>query len=279
MNCTYPTRRIISSLFFLLVCISSSFSQTLIDFNDDDKWIRSQSGTSIIGYATDHAYEDGLFRATGGEACRITSSDQDGVPGALGNYAWKLKNVTAVDWRITIASGGVGNFSLKIRRWDDDPGPHYQLTYSANGGTTWEELAQVTNETLDNLSDWKIFSGNVNSSNDNILIRLTPTKGTERIMVDDFEWTSYVANSNTSPDDHNLQLWPIPASETLYGRCDERLRFVELINMTGTKVREIKLSGDNEFSISVNDLNEGIYFIRMTYLTGRETCTRIVILH
>ena len=94
----------IALLFFFFSLVVKS--QTSVDFDDDAKWIRGSS--TITGYATDHAYEDGLFRATGGEACRITASDQDGVPGALGNYAWKLKDLTAVDWRITIASGGVG---------------------------------------------------------------------------------------------------------------------------------------------------------------------------
>lgn len=279
MNWTYPTHRIISLLFFLFTCVSFSFSQTLIDFDDDEKWIRSQSGTSIIGYANDHAYEDGVFRATGGEACRKTSSDQDGVPGALGNYAWKLKDVTAVDWRITIASGGVGNFSMKIRRWDDDPGPNYQLAYSTNGGTTWEEVAQVTNETLDELSEWKVFGGTINSSNDNIIIRLTPTQGTERIMVDDFEWSSFVANSHNYPDANPLQLWPNPASEIIYGQGEKKLEFVELINMAGTKVKEKRLSGEKEFSISVDDLRDGVYFVRMTDVAGRKTCTRVFILH
>jgi hypothetical protein len=279
MNFSYPTCRIISLCFSLFVIFSPSFSQTLIDFDDDAKWIRSESGTYISGYATDHAYEDGLFRATGGEACRITASDQDGVPGALGNYAWKLKDVTAVDWLITIASGGVGNFSMKIRRWDEDPEPHYQLAYSTDGGSTWEEVAQVTNETLDNLSEWKAFGGTINSSNDNITIRLTPTQGTERIMVDDFEWTSYVANSHNSPDAMRLQLWPNPASEMIYGEGEERLEFVELINMAGTKVKEKQLSGDKGFSIAVDDLKDGVYFVRMTDIAGRKTCTRVFILH
>ncbi|WP_291858071.1 T9SS type A sorting domain-containing protein [Marinilabilia sp.] len=263
-------------LFFLSLTVKS---QTSIDFDDDDKWVRSESGTYISGYATDHAYEDGTFRATGGEACRITGSNQDGVPGALGNYAWKLKDVTAVDWRITIASGGVGTFSMKTRRWDNDPGPYYQLEYSTNEGVTWVEVAQITNETLDDLSEWKSFGGTINSSNDNILIRLTPTRGTERIMVDDFEWTSFVANSSKAPEESQVELWPNPTSDFIYGRGEHALNSVELINMAGTKVKEKKLSGGKEFSVSVDDLKDGIYFVRMMTVSGRESCTRIVVVH
>lgn len=272
-------RQVISVALLLFFLSLTTKSQTLIDFDDDAKWIRSESGTSIIGYTTDHAYEDGTFRATGGEACRITSSDQDGVPGALGNYAWKLKDVTAVDWRITIASGGVGTFSMKIRRWDDDPGPYYQLEYSVNEGTTWEEVAQISNETLDNLSEWKSFGGTINSSNENILIRLIPTRGTERIMVDDFEWTSFVANSSNSPEESKVEIWPNPTSDFIYGRGELPLNSVELINMAGTKVKEKILSGGKEFSVSVDDLKDGIYFVRMLTVSGRESCNRIVVVH
>lgn len=272
-------RHVISIALLLFFFSLTVRSQTSIDFDDDDKWVRSESGTYISGYATDHAYEDGTFRATGGEASRITDSDQGGVPGALGNYAWKLKDVTAVDWRITIASGGVGTFSMKIRRWDNDPGPYYQLEYSTNEGTTWQEVAQITNETLDDLNEWKSFGGTINSSNNNILIRLIPTRGTERIMVDDFEWTSFVANSSKVPEESQVEIWPNPTSDFIYGRGEHALNSVELINMAGAKVKEKKLSGGKEFSVSVEDLKDGIYFVRMIAVSGREYCTRIVVTH
>ncbi len=261
-------------LFFLPLSFNA---QTLIDFDDDDKWIRGSS--TIVGYAMDHSYRDGLFSATGGEACRITSTDKDGVPGAKGTYAWKLKDVTAVDWRMTIASGGVGTFSIDIRRWDNDPGPNYLLDYSTDGGTQWEEVAQINNATLDDLSAWKTFSGTINSSNDDILIRLTPTQGTERIMVDNFEWTSFVPNGMTSPFEEEIEIWPNPAAQIINGKAESSLSLVELINMTGRMVKGKKLSGEKEFSIPVNDVKNGVYFVRMIDVSGKETCTRIVVLH
>ncbi len=271
------TRQVISVAFLFFFVFSLIDAQTLVDFDDDSKWIRGSS--RISGYCLHHKYEDGVFTATGGEASRVTDSEQDGFPGALGNYAWKLKDRTNVDWRITIASGGVGTFSIDIRRWDDDPGPHYLLDYSTDGGVQWEEVIMINNAALDDLSDWKTFSGTINSSDDDIMIRLTPTQGTERIMIDNFEWTSFVANSIPSTIEGAVEIWPNPSSEIIYGRVESSLSLVELISMSGQKVKEEILSGEKEFSISVDDLKNGIYFVRMTDIFGKESCSRIVVLH
>lgn len=277
MNDFYPTRRIFSLLFFLAAFVLPSFSQTLIDFDDDDKWIRGTSTNSIIGYANDHIYEDGLFSATGGEASRVTNSLQDGVPKAKGNYAWKLKDITSVDWRIIIASGGVGTFTLEIRRWDADPGPNYLLDYSLDGGVSWTEVVHINNTTLNNSSEWRQFGGTINSSNEDILIRLTPTQGTERIMVDNFQWTHYTANALVAPAESSVQTWPNPASEKIYGKSDVPLRAVELISIAGRKVKGITLSGEKEFSLPVSDVKNGVYLLRMIQLSKRELFSRVVV--
>jgi hypothetical protein len=78
---------------------------------------------ALGSYTTNHSYTDGLFSSH--RRPSITSNDyQSGCqPGAFGTYAWRLKDVTNVKWVITIASGGVADFSLKIRRWDGIPSP------------------------------------------------------------------------------------------------------------------------------------------------------------
>lgn len=178
-------------LLCLIVLQSLLWSQTTINFDDPTKWTQGSGG--LTSYQTNHQYVDGLFSATGGPALRENQTPQDSYPGYLGTYAWRLQNLANIDWRITISSGGVGDFSLKIRRWDGSPSPDFNLEYSTDAGNTWQLVSVINNTSLDNSSAWKVFSGEINSSVPNLLIRLKANGPTERIMVDDFTWYSYDA--------------------------------------------------------------------------------------
>ncbi len=193
------------SLLILLFALGVSywgFGQTTINFDDATKWTAGSTG--LTSYAINHVYADGLFSATGGPALRNTTTLQDGFAGAFGIYSWRLSNVFPVDWRITISSGGVSTFSLKIRRWDASPSPAYTLDYSVNGGVDWTYVALIDNTSLNNSSDWSTFNGTINSANSSILIRLSATATTERIMVDDFIWTGYSSGGNIPPSITNI---------------------------------------------------------------------------
>lgn len=192
-------------LLSLLFTLGLVFAQTTINFDDATKW--TQGSTGLTSYASDHTYIDGVFSATGGPALRNTTVNQDGYPGAIGTYAWRLTNGSA-DWRITIASGGVSTFSIDIRRWDATPSPAYDLEYSTDGGTTWSFVSAINNTTLDNVSNWKTFNGTINSANTNILIRLKATGTTERIHVDNFVWTGYTGGANVPPSISNIVQTP-----------------------------------------------------------------------
>lgn len=174
----------------LILITVMSWAQTTIDFDTAANWTAGSAG--LTSYASNHVYSDGLFSATGGPALRQTTTAQDGQPGAFGTYAWRLGNDQNVNWVITITSGGVADFSMKIRRWDGVPSPDYNLEYSTDG-LNWTFVAVINNAALDNSSAWKLFSGTINSPADNIKIRLVANGTTERIMVDDFSWTDYTA--------------------------------------------------------------------------------------
>ncbi len=176
--------------FLTLVGLKNLQGQTTINFDDEAKWTVSPDG-GITSYQSNHIYADGVFSATGGPALREVTSDQDGFPKADGAFSWRLRNEADVEWTITIASGGVNSFSMDIRRWDGSPSPAFNLEYSTNGGTDWTLAASINNETLNNSSDWTTFQSNINSGQENILIRLKSTGSTERIMVDNFSWTPF----------------------------------------------------------------------------------------
>lgn len=173
----------------------NGFGQTTINFDDNAKW--TAGSVALTSYALNHTYVDGSFSATGGPALRNGTAAQDGFPGAFGTYSWRLQNVNTVDWRITIATGGISTFSVKIRRWDGSPSPDYNLEYSIDGGSNWVFIALINNTSLGNSSDWTTFDGTINSENDNIIIRLKSNSAGERIMLDDFTWAEYTGGSPT----------------------------------------------------------------------------------
>ncbi|MBN2392270.1 MAG: ExeM/NucH family extracellular endonuclease [Anaerolineae bacterium] len=167
-------------------------------------------GSGCTSYAT-HTYADAThpevtFR--GELALRQTSVAQDGYSGThSGDYAWRLQNATGSLWQAKITTGGVGTFSVWVRRWESSPDPNYVVEYSIDNGTSWTTVQTINNTWLGS-SDWRQVSGVINTSNgagdtDDILIQIRRTAG-ERLMVDDFEMTDYTgeaapAVSTTTP--------------------------------------------------------------------------------
>lgn len=189
----------------LLAAMGLVFAQTTINFDDAAKW--TAGSVSITSYAVDHTYVDGVFSATGGPALRNTTSPQDGYPGALGAYSWRLQNLATVEWIMSISTGGVGDFSVDVRRWDASPSPDLTLDYSTDGGSTWTNVTTINNTALDNLSAWKTINGTVNSANTNIKIRFKAISAGERIMVDNFVWSGF-GGGNVPPNISNILQTP-----------------------------------------------------------------------
>lgn len=200
----------IAALFLSMLAQKVLYAQsTTVNFDDASKWTGS---LSFGAYATNYVYTDGLARFEGGPALRSSSATlQDGYSEFLGTYSWKLRNQSDVNWITTISSGGVSSFSYKIRRWDSDPSPNFNLDFSIDGGTNWVNVAVINNTTLDNSSDWKVFSGTINSNVDNILIRIIANGSTERIMIDDFTWSAFGSEMVDEPS--ALQLTIISSSQ------------------------------------------------------------------
>lgn len=163
------------------------------NFDTVGNWI----GSSPTAYGTQDyenaAHPEVTFHAE--VALRQTSAAQDGYPGTRsGTYAWRLRDAAGSLWQATITTGGVGDFSVWVRRWDNSPDPNYIVEYSVDNGTSWT-VVQTINNTWLGSSDWKQVTGTINTSNgagdaDDIIIRIRRVGG-ERLMVDDFEITDY----------------------------------------------------------------------------------------
>ena len=182
------------TLFLLLFSAILTYGQTTtINFDDDANWIPSPDG-GITSYQDNHVYAEGVFSATAVDALRQGNGDQDGFPGALGEFSWRLRNNNLTSWTATIASGGVDVFSVAVRRWDNSPSPNFNLEYSINGGENWVFVDLIDNASLNEASDWVTFSGTIQSDADDILVRIIPNASGERIMVDDFAWSGFSAS-------------------------------------------------------------------------------------
>ena len=173
------------SLLFLFMSLLN-FSQGSINFDDASKWTQ---GTLALTSYSNHSYTDGSFSLTSLDIIRNGTTTQDGFAGALGTYSIRLQNDATTEVVFTIASGGVGNFSFKARRWDGDPATNFAVEFSKDGGTNWTASSTI-NASVTNDSDWKTINGVINSSNTNIKIRVKSSGTTERLMIDDFSWTA-----------------------------------------------------------------------------------------
>jgi len=178
---------LIVSIFF----VGIGFGQVqVVNFDNPANWI---AGSGILtSFQTDHQYIDQDWLFTGGPALRNTNAAQDGFPGAIGTYSWRLRDAVGVSWTATfLGSAIISEFGFDVRRWDDTPNPNYSVEYSVNGGATWVSVTVINNAFLGNTSDWFTFNHNIPNISVNsgdFIVRISRVGG-ERIMVDNFTWT------------------------------------------------------------------------------------------
>ena len=177
----------------LLAWSNVGWGQTTINFDTEDNWI--QDGTASFTTYANHGYSESGVTFQGTNVLRNGTAEQDSFPGALGTYSFRLRNVATSKLLITVTTGGVGEFSFKVRRWDDSPMPNYTVKYSTNG-TDWTSLSNIDGNLL-TTSDWFTYAETINEEVDNVLVEIQNTGTTERIMVDDFFWTGYSAGPDT----------------------------------------------------------------------------------
>ena len=169
-----------------------SFSGEVINFDATANW--TAGSASLTSYAADHNYTDNNWSFTGGPALRNGTAAQDGFPGALNTFSWRMRDVANVDWRATYTGvAAVTEFGFKARRWDATPTPNYSVSYSTNGGNTWSApVINISNATLNNASDWVLFTASVPSpaalAPGQFIVRVISNAVGERMMIDDFQF-------------------------------------------------------------------------------------------
>lgn len=175
-------------LYTLLLSLSSIliFSQGSINFDTDVNWSPAPSGYG------NYTYTDGVFTATGVDVLRNGTAAQDGFPGAFDTYSVRLRNNGTTSLTMLVSTGGIGNYSFQVRRWDGAPDTNFAVETTTDG-TTWTPASTI-NASVTTDSDWKTVNGTINSANANVGVRIISLGTTERIMVDNFTWTSPSTN-------------------------------------------------------------------------------------
>ena len=194
------------------------FGQTTITFDNNANWVPGSG--AINSYQVDHSYVEGDFAATSNNSLREEVSTVDGEDAVIGTYAWRMNESSAgIAWACAIANGGINNFSLKLRRFDDTPPIDLTLEYSLNGGTNWTTVQVIDPAAVNNASAYVTFNGTINSNASNISIRVIANSATERFMIDDFTWTPFstpCVNTTSSFSETACDEYIVPSGDESY---------------------------------------------------------------
>ena len=179
--------------YFLLFLFTINIvtSQTTIGFEIGDNW-----NTTSNSYGN-YVYTDGDFTASGISIIKESSGTWDNFPKTIDNTSVRLRNNSTSSLTMIISTGGVSDFSFKVRRWDGSPATNFIVETTIDNGVNWNS-AGIINETLTVDSDWKTFNGNIDSANSNVGVRIASQGTTERIMVDNFTWNGFSTSCGLS---------------------------------------------------------------------------------
>ena len=193
----------------MLILSYTANSQTTINFDNAANWSINTGALNSYG---DHSYTEGGISFQGTNVLRSTTALQDGYASANGTFAFQLRNAHGSKLRIEIPSGGLHDFSFKVRRWDsasfaatDVYTNKFKVRYSLDGGSYWTDIASISKNTFSNSDFTDYYSQVVNNTATNILIEIVNLHIDARIMVDDFTFTSHIACSG----EPTAQAWGI----------------------------------------------------------------------
>ena len=99
----------------------------------------------------------------------------------------------------------IAGFGFDVRRWDGSPDTTFTVEYSTDSGATYHTTGITINSAyLNNVSSWKTLTytlpAPVAVSAGAFKVKVYPsTAPTERIMIDNFQWTTGIAGPDTTP--------------------------------------------------------------------------------
>lgn len=182
--------------------MASAQTTSTINFDTAGNWTQ---GSAAFGSYSNHGYTEASWSFTSASTIRNTTAAQDSVAGALGTYSWRLRdNATGLLQGTFNSAGTIAGFGFDVRRWDATPDTAYIVEYSTNSGSTFVSTGITINSSyLDNSSNWKTLTytlpAPVAVTSGQFVVKVYATVVGERIMIDNFQWTTGTAGPDTTP--------------------------------------------------------------------------------
>jgi hypothetical protein len=195
--------RFLAGIAAAMIGASAASAQTTSTINFDTVGNWTQGAAAFTSYSN-HSYAQSDWVFQGNRVIRNGTANQDGFPGGIGTYSWRLEDGAGSSLTATYnAPATIIGFGFDVRRWDSSPDPSYTVEYSINGGTNYTNTGTtINNAFLDSSSAFKTFTFNLPSqqivASGDFKVRITRTSG-ERIMVDNFQWTYQDGPDETAP--------------------------------------------------------------------------------
>ena len=110
-------------------------------------------------------------------------------------------------------TSGIGTVSFWTRHWNDNGGESvsFRLEYKEKDANGWAPIGAETQVTSASYTK-RTFA--VNQASESLYLRIQFVRNDDRLMIDDFELTSYSLSIETHQQ--GLSFYPNPASEVVY---------------------------------------------------------------
>jgi hypothetical protein len=175
----------------------------------------------------------------------------------------KIGTGTATGWIETPPidlSGGTGKFTIAfdLARWTGDA---TTVQVYLNGSVIGGVITPGDNFQKIELSG----SGGVSASK----IRITAL--TKRFFIDNFVVT--VENlttdiSSSGVEEHQVKIYPVPATNTLTIRNIQNVYLIDIHDITGKLIEELKTEGSDKMDLDISTYSKGVYFVTLRSLNG-----------
>jgi hypothetical protein len=110
----------------------------------------------------------------------------------------------------------------------------------------------------------------------NYVLLLNPgTQNEDVIYFDNFKLSTQVLNSTAKSNQitsNNFNVYPNPVTDKLTISTDEKISIIKLYDLTG----KLLIENNNSKTLDVNTLQNGVYFVSVTFLNGNISTKKVV---